>query len=342
MVGGGTERIVSLLANEYVKRGIDTSVLIFAGNTVEYPLDPRVEVVIAGGPSGGNLGIRLKRIKFMRQYYRKNKDCAIFAFSVMGAVFSSIATIGQRHWTLVSERSNPDEYDPKRIRDFFYRRADKVVLQTYDVLKSFDRKIQAKAVVIPNPIDPTLPPVYTGVRQKKICCAARLEPGKDHKTMLRAFHAFRKDFPEYTLEIYGKGSLERELKAMAKELGIDEKVHFHGFCPTVREEIRDHAMYILSSKFEGISNALIETMSMGMPVIATDCPVGGTRMCIRDHVNGIMVPVENPNALAEAMKELASNEELARKIARNAAKLRERFSIEKIAGQFLDCMEENR
>ena len=129
---------------------------------------------------------------------------------------------------------------------------------------------------------------------------------------------------------------------MRKELGIDEKVHFHGFCPTVREEIRDHAMYILSSKFEGISNALIETMSMGMPVIATDCPVGGTRICIRDHVNGIMVPVENPNALAEAMKELASNEELARKIARNAAKLRERFSIEKIAGQFLDCMEENR
>ncbi len=342
MIGGGTERIVSLLANEYVKRGLEASVLLFAGNKIDYPLDPRVEVVIAGGPSGGNLGIRLKRIKFMREYYRKNRDCAIFAFSVMGAVFSSIATIGESHWTLVSERSDPDEYDHKRIRDFFYRRADKVVLQTNDVLKSFDRKIRAKAVVIPNPIDPTLPPVYTGPRQKKICCAARLEPSKDHKTMLKAFYDFQKDFPEYTLEIYGRGSLENELKAMAKKLGLEEKVHFHGFCPTVREEIRDHAMYILSSKFEGISNALIETLSMGMPVIATDCPVGGTRMCIRDHENGIMVPIENPRALAAAMKELASDEELSRKIARNAAKLRAKFSIERIAGQFLDCMEENR
>ena len=74
MIGGGTERIVSLLANEYVKRGIEAAVLIFAGNKLEYSLDERVEVVMAGGPSGGNPWIRLKRIRFMREYYRKNRD----------------------------------------------------------------------------------------------------------------------------------------------------------------------------------------------------------------------------------------------------------------------------
>ena len=339
MAGGGTERIVSLLANEYVKRGIEVSILIFAGNQIDYTLDKRVEVVIAGGPSGGKIGIRLKRIKFMREYYRKNRDCIIFAFSVMGTVFSAVATIGERHFTLVSERSVPDEYEHKWIRDFFYRRADCVVLQTEDVLKSFDKKIRKKAVVISNPVDPALPPVYTGKRKKKICAAGRLEPVKDYGTMIRAFYDFQKDFPDYTLEIYGKGSLERELKDMVKNLGMEEKVYFHGFCPTVREEIRDGAMYVLSSRCEGISNALIETLSMGMPVIATDCPVGGTRMCIKDHENGIMVPIEDPKALAEAMKEVAANEELAQKIAGNAAKLREQFSIERIARQFLECVE---
>ena len=222
----------------------------------------------------------------------------------------------------MSERSDPNEYEHKWIRDFFYGRADRVVLQTDDVLKSFGRKIREKAVVIPNPVDPMLPPAYKGKRKKKICAAARLEPSKDHKTLLRAFYDFQKEFGDYTLEIYGKGSLEGELKAMTKEMGMDAKVNFHGFCPTVREEIRDHAMYILSSKFEGISNALMETLAMGMPVIATDCPVGGSRMCIKDHENGILVPVEDPKALAAAMKELASDEELSQRLARNAGELR--------------------
>lgn len=342
MVGGGTERIVSLLANEYVKKGIEASILIFAGDKIEYRLDERVEVVIAGGPSGGNPLIRLKRIKYMREYYKKNRDCMIFAFSVMGAVFSSVATIGRRHKTLVSERSNPDEYEHKWIRDFFYRKADCVVLQTEDVLKFFGKKIREKAVVISNPVDPALPPVYTGKRKKKIVTASRLEPVKDHKTILMAFYDFQKRFPDYTLEIYGKGSMEKELRAMVKELGIDGKVHFHGFCAAVREEIRDSAMYVMASRYEGISNALIEALAMGMPVVATDCPAGGTRMCIKDHENGILVAVGDQEALADAMAQLASDEELSRRLAGNAAKLRERLSIERIAEQFLECMEEKR
>lgn len=123
----------------------------------------------------------VKRIRFMREYYRKNRDCVIFAFSVMGAVFSAVATIGEKHWTLVSERSNPNEYEHKWIRDFFYGRADRVVLQTDDVLKSFGRKIREKAVVIPNPVDPMLPPAYKGKRKKKY---AR-RPGWNHLRIIK-------------------------------------------------------------------------------------------------------------------------------------------------------------
>lgn len=342
MIGGGTERIVSLLANEYAKRGIEVAILIFAGSKVEYPLDEKVEIVKVGGPSRGNPIIRIKRILFMRKYYRENRDCIIFAFSAMGTVFSGISTIGQKHFMLVSERNDPREYEHKWIRDFFYRRADRIVLQTDDVLGFFDRKIRKKAVVIPNPIDPALPPVYEGERKKKIAVAARLEPAKDHKTLINAFYDFQKQFPDFTLEIYGRGSLENELKNMVKTLEIDGKVNFHGFCKTVREEIRDNAMYVLSSRYEGISNALIETMSMGMPVVATDCPVGGSRMCIRDHENGIMVPVGDVKAMTRAMSELAVDEGLSKKIARNAAKIRGEFLIGHIADRFLECVEEKK
>lgn len=338
MIGGGTERIVSILANEYVQRGIDTAILIFAGDKVEYELDSRVEIVKIGGPSNGSIGVRLKRIKAMRKYYRQNRDCVIFAFSVMGAVFSYISTAGSRHPMLVSERNNPEEYDHKWLRDFFYRRTDRVILQTKDVLQCFDEIIQKKAVVIPNPIDPDLPPVFEGKRVKKITAVGRLEEQKNHRLLIEAFYEFQKEFPEYTLELYGRGSLENDLKKLVKTLEMEEKVHFNGFCANAREEISDSMIYVLPSRYEGISNSMIEALAMGIPVIATDCPVGGTRMCIRDGENGIMIPVDDKRALYVSMKKIASDEQFALSISKNGAKLREQFSIGKIADKLLDSM----
>lgn len=338
MIGGGTERIVSLLANEYVKRGIDTAILIFAGDKVEYELDERVETVIAGEVSGGSLKVRLKRLKAMREYYRANADCIIFAFSVMGTVFSSVATIGRKHKMLVSERSNPEKYEHKWIRDFFYRKADCVVLQTEEVKKAFGRAIRRKAVVIPNPVDPDLPPVYEGVRQKKISAVGRMEHMKNQGLLIEAFAIFQELFPEYTLELYGRGSLEEEYRGLARRLGIAQKVHFHGFCPDARERIQDSAMYVLPSKYEGISNSLLEALAMGIPVVATDCPVGGTRMCMKNMENGIIVPVDDKEAMAEAMKRIASDGAFAGKIAKNGAGIRGRFSIEKIGDSLLEAI----
>lgn len=335
MIGGGTERIVSLLANEYVKRGIDTAIILFAGDKVEYPLNERVEVVIAGEASKGSLKVRLKRLKRMRDYYKANRDCIIFAFSVMGTVFSSVATIGRKHRMLVSERSNPEEYEHKWIRDFFYRKADCIVLQTEDVKKAFGKAIRNKAVVIPNPVDPDLPPVFRGKRKKKISAAGRLEHQKNQSLLIEAFAVFSRRFPEYSLELYGRGSLEEKLKKLAIELGISEKVHFHGFCQDARERIRDSAVYVLPSKYEGISNALLEALAMGIPVVATDCPVGGTRMCVKNMENGIIVPVDDKEAMAEAMVKIVEDEQFAGRIATNASKIRGEFSIEKIADSLL-------
>ena len=80
MPGGGTERVVALLANEYIKRGYSVAILLFAGKQTAYPLDERIEIMIAGEPSAGNPLIQLKRLFRMRQYYKKNRDCYIFSF----------------------------------------------------------------------------------------------------------------------------------------------------------------------------------------------------------------------------------------------------------------------
>lgn len=335
MPGGGTERVVALLANEYCSRGIETAVLLFAGQETAYSLDERIEVISAGQPSGGRIAARIERLRRMRRYYKEHPDCQIWAFSVMGAVFSVLAAWGQQHFFLVSERNDPNRYDHKRIRNLAYRFADVVVCQTKEAAGQFPRAISRKAVVIPNPIDPGDLQPYEGVRDRRIVAVGRLEPQKNHKLLLRAFAQFYRTHTEYVLELYGKGSLEEELRSLSRVLGIEKNVRFCGFSDHVKEEINSAAMYVLSSDYEGISNSMLEAMALGIPVIATDCPIGGSRMYIQDGRNGLLVPVGETEPLAKAMARLADDQGLSASVSREGRKLREQNTVAQIADKFM-------
>lgn len=336
MPGGGSERVVAMLANEYAKRGYQTAILLFAGNQVAYPLDERIEVYIAGKASGGNPLIQMSRLFKMRRYYRKNKGCYIFAFCVRGSIFSVIAAAGIPHRLLVSERNDPTRMSGKRLRDWSYRKAEKLVLQTEEVKRYFSEDIQRKSVVIPNPVAGSMPEPFQGERKKQIAAVGRLQPQKNHRLLLDAFAAFHKIHTDYELHIFGIGELENELKNHAKELQIKDYVIFRGFSPDVQREIWDSAMFVLSSDYEGISNSMIEALSMGVPVISTDCPVGGSRTYIENGVNGLLTPVGDQKALTEAMVRLADDPGLAGRLSANGAKIKEKYSLEKIADRFLE------
>lgn len=337
MAGGGTERVVSLLANEYVKRGIQTAILSFAGNQQSYPLDERVETVSAGMPSGGNPIVRLRRLSFMKNYFKQNRNCYIFSFSTIGTGFIVLATLFHKRRMLVSERSDPRAYDRKRYRDFFYGFADCLVCQTEEARICFPKRLQKKACVIGNPVDDALPERFKGKRTKRITTAGRLEEVKNHKMLIEAFGLFLEAFPDYTLDIYGKGSMEEELRQFASDRGLASSVIFHGFCNNVKEEIRDSSMFVLSSNYEGVSNSMIEALAMGIPVIATDCPIGGSRTYIEDGVNGLLVPTKDPVRLSEAMKRLAGDSKMSENLSDNAEKIRYKCSMGKIADQMLEA-----
>lgn len=110
---------------------------------------------------------------------------------------------------------------------------------------------------------------------------------------------------------------------------------FRGFSSHVLADIRTAAMYVLSSDYEGISNSMLEAMALGLPVIATDCPIGGSRMYIRDGVNGLLVPVGDEEALARAMGRLADEPAFGESLGREAVKLRGELTTAKIADKFL-------
>ena len=166
-----------------------------------------------------------------------------------------------------------------------------------------------------------------------------MEPVKNQQLLIHAFAEFVKEHEDYKLEFFGKGSLEEELWELAKALGIEEKVVFHGFCANVKEKIHDSSMFVLCSNYEGVSNSMIEALAMGIPVIATDCPVGGARSCIKHGENGLLIPVGDQEALTKCMIELAENNELSERLSVNAEKIREKCTVERIANQMLQALE---
>ncbi len=202
----------------------------------------------------------------------------------------------------------------------------------------FPPHIRNKGVVIPNPLREGLPDVWSGERERKIAVVGRLEPQKNHAMLIRAFAGFVKKFPEYELCIFGKGGLEQELKHMAKDLGIGEKVSFPGFRKNVLEIIRSYRMFVLSSDYEGIPNSLMEAMALGIPCIATDCPIGGPGLCIKDGENGILIPVGAYRELQTAMEKIAGNESLAKELGKNAEEIRKRFSVEEVGRAWYACL----
>ena len=145
-----------------------------------------------------------------------------------------------------------------------------------------------------------------------------------------AFAGFHQNFPEYELHIFGQGSLEKELRNRAAHLGVAEYVIFEGFRKDILETIKTYAMYVLSSDYEGMPNSLMEAMALGLPCISTDCPIGGSALCIQDGENGRLTPTGDAKALREAMEWIAQDSNRAEVIGQRAAEIRERFSEEKI------------
>lgn len=338
MVGGGSERVLANLANDFVNKGHEATILMTAGNEIAYELDDRVRILSIGERTGGSIIERIKRIFAMRKAFRADKKQVIVSFGTETNMFALLAGIGLGNKIVISERNDPNQCGFAWIRDMIYILADNHVFQTEDAKNCFSKKIQARSVIIPNPLKEDLPSAFDGERKKEIVAVGRLTAQKNHHLLLKAFAMFSAKQKDYTLSVFGQGELENELKKLAIELGIAETVNFKGFASDVPEQIRESAMYVLSSDYEGISNSLAEAMAIGLPVISTDCPIGGSKMCIRHGENGLLVPVRDEEALADAMLYLAEHEDKAREMGRKACEIRKNLSQERISEMWLNVL----
>jgi len=342
MLGGGAERVVSELANSFSEQGHDVSIMVAKAPECVYPLKDGVKLVDLSAKDKGIFS----RVRALRQCIKANCYDIVISFLTGTNIETILATRMLKTPVVISERNNP-YVDPKSkinrfLRTILYPFATGYVFQTPDAQGFFNKRIQKKSVVIMNPINPQLPAVYIGEREKRVVNVGRLVPQKNHRMFIDAFREFSKSHPDYIAEIFGEGPLEKELLDYIRSSGMETKVFLRGFCKDVLSEITSAAMFVMSSDYEGMSNALIEAVGMGIPCISTDHPIGGARLTIQDGVSGFLVPVGDTCALIEKMTELADNKILADNFSNMGVSLRNKLSIQEIAKSWTEYIEKVR
>lgn len=306
MTSGGAERVIAQLANYFVTHGICCRIITTDDREVMYPLNEKIKIVPIGKKSGNKVIDRVVRYSALRKVVLSDRPDVVLTMPEDTGIYVILALLGTGIPVYVSERNNPwvmpDVKITRFLRKIAYPFAAGVIFQTEMAKSFFPLRIQKKGVVLPNPVDASrIPAPYEGKREKRFVAVGRLEPQKNFSLLIRAFSEFSKEVPEYKLTIYGEGQERSKLEKLIADLGLQNSIELPGRDKDVLNKINSAAAFILSSDYEGMPNALIEAMCMGMPVISTDCPSGGPRKLITSGENGLLVPVNSLEDLEVAL-----------------------------------------
>ena len=232
---------------------------------------------------------------------------------------------------ILSERCDPNSRPllSRVLKQIQYRIADGYVFQTPAASVCYGKRAQKLSIVIPNPIlDKSPEPIFSSLR-KEIVTVGRLSEEKNQMMLLKAFNQIHHSIPDYKLLIYGSGPLEKQLMDYINLNNLGDVVQLIKDKTNITELINGASLFVLPSNTEGMPNALIEAMSMGVLSISTDCPIYGPRYLVRNGENAFLTPIKNVDKLAKTMM-LALNSPKADIIRWEAFKIRETLKSDKI------------
>ena len=338
---GGASRVCANLSYPLCDTYDEVILITWADMPQFYDYDHRARWYNLTKEAGGASDI--KRMLCFRKLVKKEQPDLILSFLEPFNIRVLLCTIGLGVKTIVAERNDPHGVNKYWIMDQFekqiYRLADKILVQTETIRKFFDGALAERTHIIYNPVN--LPKEMVGKaldteKKKRIVSVARLTPQKNHNILINAFARFSKNHHDYTLTIYGNGPQGEELKQLADSLGVGDKVYIPGASKTIHEDILDADMMCLVSQREGMSNAMIEAMCLGLPCICTK--VSGAIDLIKDDENGILVDIGDIDGLVKKMNELADDSDKAKEIGKKASELYQILNKDRINKEWIDFL----
>ena len=346
---GGAERVISILCNNGLGMDNEMHILTCLKGDSQYPL--KDDVIRHEGFLTLQEFREQGKKKTLPVFYSEYKKAVeqidpdiVIAFLPEPCFIAGLCKRKVGKVLIGSERGNPyfQYRSPvyKRLVSWLYPKSDGFVFQTEGARAYFGRKLQNKSVVIGNPV--SIPDLFRQLperREKEIVSVGRFTTEKNYPLLLKAFQKVAERANDFILKIYGKVDERLKLEKLCKELGIADKVLFMGQVDDILDRIRNASVFVLSSISEGMPNALLEAMAIGLPVVATDCPSGGPRQLICDGENGLLVSNNDVDALASAILKIIRDDNLSRKLSENAVKIVDEYSEEKICNQWKEYID---
>lgn len=349
--GGGAERVMVTLANAFVRRGHEVSVvLIFPRHTYKNELDPNVELVDLNAPRLAVGGVRFAR--FLRA---RRPDAVLSTLTringwavIAHRLARSRARLGVREATTptldIARARTRKERLNQQVIAFLYPKADVVVAPSrgvaQDILR-FAPRASGRVHVVYNPIvdeslyrrseEPVAHTWFTSKTVPVVLAVGRLIWDKGFDMLMQAFAKVRAVM-EAHLVILGEGEERTHLEGLVNQLRLTDSVWMPGFEINPFRYMRRADVFVLSSRREGLPNALIQAMACGCPVVSTNCPSGPEEILDGGRY-GELVPVDDVEALADA---------IVRVLQGNRKHVPEewlaQFEVEHIADQYLNLL----
>ena len=314
---GGAQRVISVVASRMSEMGHDVSMIVFKRFPEEYPLSGRVKVFsLADSEEEYKKISGAKRVFLLRRIIKGIHPDVAIGF-LEGGYGMYLASLGMKMLRIASARVNPKSILEETglrsiINRIWFRMADMVVLQTkgqIELLNGLCRK--ERCVVIPNPISDaylSIEPHAYDRPVERIVMVGRLNEQKDYPTALEAMRIVNKVNPNITLDIVGEGDIRPELERLIVEKGLENTVRLVGWSNDVYRIEKGSDVFLMTSLYEGMPNALMEAMASGLICISTDCETGPADL-IENGKNGFLVSLTDANAIAQRIIEIAEMSE---------------------------------
>lgn len=313
LTNGGTQRVVSVWANELRVRGYDVSIVLFHRSSIEYDVSSDIPIY-----SLTKEKTEYKRMHPPKKYFclrgilkRINPDY-IIPLQPPTQAWVMLASWGLKAKRLETLRNNP--HHGTAYTNLFYRigwrlcylTGHKIILQTRDQLRFFGKREQKKCVIIPNQISERFVKHFKqriSENPVEFIAVGRLFTQKNYRMMIDAFARVCRHNDDIRLRVFGKGEASdtAEIEGWIKTAGMQDRIHLMGWTPHLEEEYKKSDFFLMTSDYEGLPNALIEAMASRLICISTDCETGPHDL-IEHGVTGFLVPVGDSIGFAETIE----------------------------------------
>lgn len=306
LTGGGAERFISTFASFMADQGYDVHILTYETSDQDYPLSsnvtrhvmPYVEESIRG---------KFLRILRMKQALEKIEPDVLIPFVDTVVICTFMVNLLLKKKFVFTVRVSPWHETGSRFSKFMRkviaRKTDAIMLQNTEQEEYYPQSYHDRIFIVPNPVaakfESCRKEVYSE-ELRKICALGRISTQKNFSLLISAVKANLDDHPDICLQIFGEGEEREALEKLIVQENLSDVCRLMGRTSNVEAVLKETDLFVLSSDFEGMPNALIEAMAMGVPCISSDCRTGPKSM-IRDGQTGLLFRTGNLDSLTEKM-----------------------------------------